>query len=356
MTRSFRWATDRRTRQCHHRRPATAAATAASSRTGTRTGTGPTAAGRSIFPRVSEAEAARHRCARRMIRSGGGHVHEHIPKLRVVRQGPPGADRRAERDHRLVLRRPIERPARDEVVLVPEIGAELFDLRRHLVDVRAGHAEQTGRWRLDGNRLRWPVLVVGRTAPVHRLFKELVERFSRDAVEHIHEVKFPGLKHGRNRTTVDLHVHQDRRRRHVPVRRVVVHELMEPLQFAGLRVQCDQRIAVQIAALDGTVGIAGGAKDETGRLIRGEIRPDVAAAAVLECVAGPVFMVRLARPRNGMEGPDEFSRRRIPGSDVAARLRWWQFARPGARDEQILVNRHRIRNGERVAPVLRHRG
>ena len=229
MTRSSRWATDRRTRQYHrrllHRRRA---ATACQLPHRHRTGTGPTAAGRSIFPRVAEAEAARYRCARRMIRSGGRHVHEHIPKLRVVRQWSPRADRRTERHHRLVLRRPIERPARDEVVLVPEIGAELFDLRCHLVDVRAGHAEQTSRWRFDGNRLRWPVLVVGRTAPVHRLFKELVERFSRDAVEHIHEVKFPGLKHGRNRSTVDLHVHQDRRRGHVPVRRIVVHELMEP--------------------------------------------------------------------------------------------------------------------------------
>ena len=65
-----------------------------------------------------------------------------------------------------------------------------------------------------------------------------------------------------------LHVDQDRRRRHVPVRRIVVHELMEPLQFAGLRVKRDERIAVQIAARDGTVRIAGRAEHETGRFHR----------------------------------------------------------------------------------------
>jgi hypothetical protein len=77
----------------------------------------------------------------------------------------------------------------------------------------------------------------------------------------------------------------------------VVHKLVEPLQFAGLRVQCDQRIAVQIAALDGAVGIAGRAEDETGRFVGGEIRPDVAAAAILPRIAGPILMMRLAWPR-----------------------------------------------------------
>src|SRR5207249_681550 len=208
---------------------------------------------RRILAGIAQPESARDRRACRVIVARVGDVQEDVTQLRVERERSPCADWRPKRDHRFVLRRPIQWSTRKDVVLVPEIATELLDLRRHLVDVRSGHTEATSRRRLDGERLRWPVLVVGHTGSVDRLLDDLVQRFSCDAIEHVDEVELAGLQNGGNGTTVDLHVDQDRRRWHVPVGRVVMHQLVKPLQPAGLRIERDQRIAVQIAALDRTI-------------------------------------------------------------------------------------------------------
>src|SRR5206468_2103230 len=78
------------------------------------------------------------------------------------------------------------------------------------------------------------------------------------------------------------------------------------------------------------------------------------AASILPRVAGPILVVWLARPRNGVKRPHELSGRRIPRADVTARLRRRQFAGPCAGDQKILVDRHRIGNGEGVPPVFRN--
>ena len=183
---------------------------------------------------------------------------------------------------------------------------------------------------------------------------KLVQRLSCDTVEHVHKVQLARLQYRGNRATVDLHVNENWRRRHVPVRCVVMNELVEPFQFASLRVECDDRIAVQIAAVDRAVGVACRAEHQTRGLVGREIRPDVATASILPRVAGPILVVRLARPRNGVKRPHELSGRRIPRADVTARLRRRQFAGPRAGDQKILVDRYRIRNGERVPPVFRN--
>ena len=249
-----------------------------------------------------------------MVVARVGDVQEDVTQLRVERERSPCADWRAKRDHRFVSRRPIEWSTRKDVVLVPEIGTELLDLRCHLVDVRSGHAEATRRRRLDRDRLRWPVLVVGHSGSVDRLLGDLVQRFTCDAFEHVDEVELAGLQNGGNGTTVDLHVDQDRRRWHVPVGRVVMHQLVKPLQPAGLRIERDQRIAVQIAALDRTIRISGCAKYESRCFVRREVRPHVAAAAIFPTVTRPVFVMRLAGPRNRVERPDKLPGRCVPHS------------------------------------------
>ena len=60
------------------------------------------------------------------------------------------------------------------------------------------------------------------------------------------------LRHHRDggrRLAVALDVDERRRRRHVVVPDVVVHQLLMPLQLAGRRIERDDRVAVEIRAI-----------------------------------------------------------------------------------------------------------
>ena len=186
---------------------------------------------------------------------------------------------------------------------VPELRAELLDLRRHLVDVVARHAHAADRAGLERKRLRRPRLIVGHVAAVDGPFFDPVDRLAGDAVEDVHEVHLARLKHGRNRRGrsaatstrsggVGMSV----------VPHVVMHELVVPLQLAGVAVEREDRVAVEVHAGHGAIRVARRRQTRCPvDLVGGQVRPDVAAASILPGVAGPVLVVRLTGPAESCE-------------------------------------------------------
>src|SRR4029077_5768592 len=130
--------------------------------------------------------------------------------------------------------------------------------------------------------------------------------------------------------------------RGIAVPDVVPHGLEEPGPLPGGRVERDQGVRVQVVT--GTVGAVevrgGGSRgrvEDPARFVQGHSRPVVGAAAVLPGVAGPRLVARLARMRDGVEGPAPLARADVEGADVARRG-GQSLAYSSAHDEQVLVD------------------
>ena len=121
------------------------------------------------------------------------------------------------------------------------------------------------------------------------------------AVEHIGERLLCELHDRANRLAVHRQVDEDRVRGHVVVPDVVVHELLVPDHLAGLDVEADQRVRVQVVA--GTmaavhvVGRRFDAQVHVAQLrVGGERPPDAGVAGVLQ-PNRPAMSRCPARPR-----------------------------------------------------------
>src|SRR4030095_16866911 len=132
-----------------------------------------------------------------------------------------------------------------------------------------------------------------------------------------------------NRLPVPTYIDENRRSRHVVVGRIVMNELEEPLQFARIAIERKDGVAVEILARDRAIRVTSSGKDLPRRLVSGQIRPDIAAAPILPCIARPFFVVRLTGLRDDVKAPDEFPSDRVPRADVAARLRRGECAAGG---------------------------
>ena len=172
----------------------------------------------------------------------------------------------------------------------------------------------------SGNGLRGPGLVAGQRV-VHRdlAFFDAVDRLAGDAVQDVDIAALGQLPDGGNLLAFLRDVEEDRRRAEVVIPGVVMHHLEVPFQFAGERIDGDQRRAEQIRARAVAAPIVGG------RLAEGHVEdaalgvdreeaPDVRAGAVLPVVALPGVVAGLAGARDGVERPEQFA-----GVDVPAR-------------------------------------
>ena len=140
--------------------------------------------------------------------------------------------------------------------------------------------------------------------------------------------------------------------RGVVVELVVRRELVVPLQRAGVGIQRDDRIGIQVGALPRIripvrAGIAGAEVQEIQLGVVRAGHPD-RSSAVLPGVAvrWPCEVARFTRSRHGVEPPDLFSALRVERGDETAD----PVLAAGRADDDLVVDDER-RNGQRVAEL-----
>ena len=211
------------------------------------------------------------------------------------------------------------------------------------------------RRRLQRKRLRRPGLLARHAALRHRPFFDAEDRLAGDAIEDEHQRHLRHHRDRGHRLAVALDVDQRRRRRHVVVPDVVMHQLLVPFQLAGRRVERDDGVAVQVRALAIAAVVVGRRRtdrrvDDAALGVDGEERPDVGAGSVLPAVAFPRLDARLAGARDGVERPQQLAGLRVPAADVAVETGARRLlAVVAAGDDDVLVDRRR--RGEAEAAV-----
>jgi len=122
---------------------------------------------------------------------------------------------------------------------------------------------------------------------------------------------------------MERRIHQDRRLHGVPIMQVMRCELEMPAQFAGLQVDRQNAISVEIVAFTDVavrIGkwIAGGPVQQSVLRIIGAGQPSGSATQIERGGIAPCFRTRLSRARNGPEAPRQFSRGHFVGGDKSA--------------------------------------
>ena len=162
-----------------------------------------------------------------------------------------------------------------------------------------------GLWRL---RKRRPPAGVETGEPVDADERLAQQELARRTVDDVHQAVLVGEQDDATTasTPVDLAEHGHLRR--VPVHYVVRRELVMPSQRAGIRVERDERIAVKVVSQTTAAVVVGyGIADPPeGQVQLGVVASDLpdACTAGLPRIAGPRFVTRLARTRDGVETPD----------------------------------------------------
>ena len=169
------------------------------------------------------------------------------------------------------------------------------------------------RRRLARNRLRRRVPLTRHVALRNRLLRNRPDRLAGDPIEHVQHPHLRRLGDRLDRLAVDDDVHQQRRRGHVVVPDVVVHDLVVPLHLAGLQVDRDKAVRIQVVARPFA------AVEVTGRRFHGqigEVRVGIGRDAGPDAgVAG-----RVGRPvQPGVVALLALLRDRVPFPDLAAR-------------------------------------
>ncbi len=168
------------------------------------------------------------------------------------------------------------------------------------------------------------------------------------AIEHVHHAVAVGPQHDLARLALPLDVGEHRHLRRVVVQLVVRRELVVPLQLAGVGVERDDAVAVEVVAKPRRAvpvrrRVAGAEEHEVRLGIVGARVPH-ADAAGLPRVARPGLVARLAGSGNRVEAPDFLAGLRIERRDVAADR---AVAAAGADDHLVLHDRRVVR--DRVA-------
>ena len=135
----------------------------------------------------------------------------------------------------------------------------------------------------------------------------------------------------------------------VVIHRVVRRELVIPFQLAGVGVERDHAIAIEVVAeADVAIGVRRRIADAPeGEVGVGVVSADVpdGRAAGLPRIARPGFMARLARPGDGVEAPGFLAGLRVECRDVAAD---GAVAARRADDHFVLDDQRRVRDGVAV--------
>ena len=180
------------------------------------------------------------------------------------------------------------------------------------------------------------------------------QRFAREPVEEIQISLLRGLSQGFDALAVARNCEECGRRRKIPIPDIVMHSLKMPDALACIRVECKQRVCVEIvaesvAAIEIHYGRARGHIHNAMLRIEGHAGPVVCCACCFPRVGRPGFVTGFAGQRNGVEDPAQFASSQVEGLNVA-RGRGMCFWFAAADDDQILVDdaRCRERDGERA--------
>ena len=200
------------------------------------------------------------------------------------------------------------------------------------------------RFRLQRGDLHRPAFFVKAGIPVllHEGFAH--QELAADAVEDIEEAVAVGPEHHFARLSLPVDVGEHRDLHGVPIELVVGRELVVPFQLAGVGVEGDHRVGIQvvagaIVAVPAGIGIAGSpiCQVELGIVRAGHPNR---AAAVLPRLAGPGLGDRIVGGhRRRVKAPDFFPGLDVVGADpaVGALL-------VGGRSENDLVLDHQRRH------------
>ena len=170
------------------------------------------------------------------------------------------------------------------------------------------------------------------------------------AIVHVEEAVAVRHHHDLARPAADREIGEHRHLVRVPVVRVVRRVLEVPLQRAGVRIERDERIGVEVGAgpaLAVPVGVrvAGAPVKKVQRGIVGAGEPRRRAAALPD-VALPGVAARLARRRNRVEAPEALAGLRIVGVDEAA----VRELAAGDADDHLVVDDERRAGARRSRP------
>ena len=134
------------------------------------------------------------------------------------------------------------------------------------------------------------------------------ERFAGDPVEDVEVALLGGLGDGVDALAVVQHGCEHGRGGEVAVPDVVMDALEVPDLFAGLGVEREQGVGVEVVA-DAVAAVevvdrrAGGREDHSAGRVDRESGPCVGGASRLPCACGPGLVAWLAGMWNGVEGP-----------------------------------------------------
>ena len=231
-------------------------------------------------------------------------------------------------------------------------------IRRQRVEIfRWIERDASERRRFHRKRLRRPRRFAGHVALRHRTLVETEDRLAGDAIEDEEQRHLRHHRDSGNRAAVPFDVDQRGRGGQIEIPEIMMDELLEPFQLARVRIERDDRIAVQIRALAiATVVIrrrcADRRVDDAPLRVDGKERPDVRAGAILPALALPRLHARFARARHGVERPEQLAAPRIPPADVAVQPGARRLlAVVAARDHDALVDNRRRNETEAAVDV-----
>ncbi len=177
---------------------------------------------------------------------------------------------------------------------------------------------------------------------------DAVNRFARFTVEDEHQALFRDLRDGRNRLAISLHVNEHRGRVEIVVPHIVMRRLEVPLLFARRRIERHERIAIEICSRSiAAVVVVGETADWQEHDAASDIdchqAPDVSTGSVLPGIALPHVVAGLARSRNGVECPQQFSGARTPGTHITRWTECGLLLHMRSRDHDVLEEHGRRR-------------
>ncbi len=188
------------------------------------------------------------------------------------------------------------------------------------VGLRHRHPAQRRGLRRD--RLGRAVIFARHVALGHRPLDHREERLAGDAIEFEEIAGLADMDDAGPFLAVDRQVDHRPRARHVRIPQIVMDRLVMPQIFAGLDVERDDRVAIDVRARPAAAPIIGRGRayrhiDHAARLIdRGRERPLVGARTPLPAIA-PGVVIFLPRQRHGLEFPELPASAHIEGALVA---------------------------------------
>ncbi len=168
------------------------------------------------------------------------------------------------------------------------------------------------------------------------------ERFAGRAIEEKQVALLRGLGDGVYLLAVGANRDQRGWRREVAVPDIVMDALEVPDSLAGVRVERQQSVGVEIVAdavctVEVVDGGARGDVDDAALFIERHAGPVVGGAGDLPCVLRPRLVARFSRTGDGVKDPAEFAGMHVVGANVTAE-RGLRLRRAKADDDHVFVD------------------